>query len=135
MLDSLKRDWEGLQKGSPGSRFQEQFKRRRESGQGAWKRWLYIGGGIAFLVAGLFFLPAPGPGSLILVAGAALLAQGSLTAARATDWLELRIRSLWEWLRGVWNRSSVPVRALLILAAAALAAGAVYGAYWILFAG
>ncbi len=55
------------------------------------------------MAAGLFFLPAPGPGFLILFAGAALLAEESLTAARALDWTEVRLRRLAKWGRRAWR--------------------------------
>lgn len=134
MLESLKRGWKDFKRGTPGTRFQEQYRRHHGSGEGSWKKWLYIGGGVALLAAGLFFLPAPGPGTVILFLGAALLAQGSFTAARVLDSLELRGRRFLGWARGVWMRSSSPVKALLVLTAAALAGAAAYGAYQLLFA-
>ena len=134
MLESLKRSWQEFRSGDPGRRFQEQYRRREESGGGRWKRFLYVGGGVARCAAGLFFLPAPGPGTVILFIGAALIAQGSLRAARVLDWLELRGRRLLARLRDLWSRAPLPVKALLVLAGAALAGAAAYGVYLLLFA-
>ena len=44
------------------------------------------------MLAGVAFLPLPGPGLLIIAVGALLMAEVSLSAARALDWLELKAR-------------------------------------------
>lgn len=129
MLQRLKRSWEEFERGTPGKRFQERYERRQKKGGGTLAKVFYVGGGIVVLAAGLFFLPAPGPGFLILFLGAGMIAQESLAAARVLDWIEPRIRAVLRWARDVWNRSSMPVKALLVLVAAALAAGAAYVAY------
>jgi hypothetical protein len=46
------------------------------------------------MVLGVVFLPLPGPGLLIIAAGALLVAEESLSAARALDWLERKARRL-----------------------------------------
>jgi hypothetical protein len=61
---------------------------------------------LLILAAGIFFLPAPGPGTVIVVIGGALVAQESFWAAWALDWAELRLRALYQ--RGIraWKRAS-----------------------------
>ena len=83
--------------------------------------------------AGLFFLPAPGPGIIIVAIGAGLIAQASLLGARALDWCELRIRALIAWARGVWESAGGFARAAIVLAASVLAGAGGYGAWWFTF--
>ena len=45
-------------------------------------------------------MPAPGPGLLIVFIGACMLADESLTVARALDRAELALRRLYAGLRG-----------------------------------
>ena len=53
--------------------------------------------GVSLVVVGLVLVPAPGPGWLVVFAGAGLLAQESLALARSLDAMELRVRS---WIPG-----------------------------------
>ena len=89
--------------------------------------------GILVLAAGIFFLPAPGPGFIVIALGGAILARESLIAAKALDWCELRVRSVLSWAQKVWRDASTPVRAVIVIAAAALAAAAAYVAWRVLF--
>ncbi|MBK8182615.1 MAG: hypothetical protein IPK63_06775 [Candidatus Competibacteraceae bacterium] len=83
--------------------------------------------------AGIFFLPAPGPGFLILLIGAMLIAEESFMAARFLDWADLRIRRWIAWSLGVWHRASLPAKLLLALGAVAILAAIVLGAFSLLF--
>jgi hypothetical protein len=58
-----------------------------------------IFGGVAVLVAGAAMLVAPGPGILVFVLGAALVAEESLWVARLLDRAELGIRRVISRLR------------------------------------
>ena len=80
--------------------------------------------GCAILAAGIFFLPAPGPGTVILALGAGILARESLWMARALDWTEPRIRGLLRRFAGVWRRAGPAQKAGLIVVK--LAVGAVF---------
>lgn len=93
MFRRIKRSWQRFKADPPGERFQEQFRRRRLA-RGALQKALFIGGGALLMAAGFFFLFVPGPGLLVLLIGAILIAQQSLLAARALDWLEVRARKL-----------------------------------------
>ena len=101
MMQRLKKSWRELKAAKAGERFQERY--RRSSGEGPLRKVLFIGGGILVMAAGVFFLPAPGPGMLILVVGAGLIAEESLIAARALDWMEIRLRRFAKWARRAWR--------------------------------
>ena len=93
LLINLGKTWQELKRGEPGRRFQSRYERRGRGG-GAVRKWLLIAGGLLLVLAGIAFLPLPGPGLLIIAAGALLMAEESLGAARALDWLELKARRL-----------------------------------------
>ena len=135
MLKKLTQSWRELKKADPGKRFQERYRHRQQQGGSGLRKPLFIGAGVLVMAAGLFFLPAPGPGFLILFFGAGLVAQESLFAARALDRVEVWLRALAEWGTRVWKSSPVPVRVLLVLAGLALAAGATFVSYRLVFAG
>jgi hypothetical protein len=61
--------------------------------------------------------------------GGALLAEESLVVARTLDRLEVQVRKLADWAIDHWKKAPAPVKALLILLALALAAGAAWLAY------
>lgn len=129
MFDGLKRYWKELKRGTPGKRFQQQYKKSHESGGNPLRKALFLGSGALVITAGIFFLPAPGPGWAIIFIGGGLMAQESKTAAKVLDWTELRIRAVVEWGLGIWKRASTPVRAGIVTMALILAGGAVFVAY------
>ena len=92
MLARLRKGWRELKQGKPGRRFQERYE--RSPGSHGARKWIVIGGGALLVVAGIVFLPLPGPGLLIIAAGALLVAEESRSAARALDWLERKARRL-----------------------------------------
>ncbi len=134
MLQDFKKEWRELQNGTPGERFQEHYHRRQKTRKSGWRRPLILVSGIAVVAAGVFFLPAPGPGFLIIFAGGGLLAQESLAAARLLDWAEVRLRKTAAWGFGVWKSSPAPVKILLVLVGLGLAAAAAYLGYRLVFA-
>ena len=133
MLQKLKESWRELKEAEPGERFTQHYERRQRSGRSGARKPLFIGGGVLVMAAGIFFLPAPGPGFLILFLGAGMIAQESRPAARSLDRVELLVRRVAAWGLRVWKRSPLPVKALIVLVALALAAGAAYLAYTLLF--
>jgi uncharacterized protein (TIGR02611 family) len=134
MLEKLKQTWRDFEEGPPGERFQQRFKRRQQSGRGALSKSLFITAGILIMVAGIFFLPAPGPGALILLIGAGLIAQELLLAARALDWAEVRVRKLAAWSLEAWHHTSLVMKVLLMLSVMALGAAGGFAAYKLLLA-
>jgi hypothetical protein len=73
-------------------------------------------GAVAF-AAGIFLLAAPGPGFLLLLVGASMMAEESALAARALDMMELRIRRLAERVVRAWTHSPAFKRLVLLLSA------------------
>ena len=133
MLRKVKESWREIKEAEPGERFMRRYEQRQRSGRSGVGKPLFIGGGVLVMAAGIFFLPAPGPGFLIIFLGAGMVAQESRPAARALDRIELLVRRVAGWGLRVWKRSPLPVKALIVLLALALAAGAAYLAYWLLF--
>lgn len=134
MLQGLKKHWQDLKRGQPGKRFQDHYKKRHESGTSVWHKVLFLGGGALIVAAGIFFLPAPGPGFIIIFLGGGLMAQESMRAARVLDWLEVKLRAVADWALGIWKRAPMPARAAIALFGLVVAAGAGYAAYQIFIA-
>src|SRR5215212_9621161 len=104
MLQQLKQAWREFKRSPPGRRFQETYKRRQRSRLGGAKRILFIGGGLLIIAAGIVSFPVPGiPSELIIVAGLAIFAQGSMRAARILDWVELRLRGPFLRVWRIWR--------------------------------
>jgi hypothetical protein len=97
------------------------------------RKTVLIGLGLVVLLAGLFFLPAPGPGIVIVALGLAILAEQSLIAARMIDWSELRAREVIDWCVDLWERSGMAARVAIVVLGAAIAGAAAYGAWWMTF--
>ena len=99
MFDGLKRRLRRFMTVPSGRRFRAAYERHHERPNLA-RRILTIGAGIGLIVVGLLLLVLPGPGLLVAAVGAALLAEESLTVARALDWLDVRVTRLWRrWRR------------------------------------
>ena len=92
MLKYTKESWRRFKAGLPGRRFQQQFRQRRRFSSGTARKALFITVGILIAAAGIFLLFVPGPGIIILLIGAVLIAQQSSLAARAFDRIEIRLR-------------------------------------------
>ena len=92
MLRHLKQSWRRFKAGLPGRRFQQQFRLRQRFRSGAARKALFMVAGILLAAAGIFLLFVPGPGIITLLIGAVLIAQHSSLAARAFDWIEIRLR-------------------------------------------
>ena len=60
----------------------------------ALRKAVVLAAGVLVVIAGVIALPLPGPGLAIMALGAVLVAEESLAAARALDWLELKLRRL-----------------------------------------
>ena len=95
MLDTLKQRWRRFAAAPPGQRFQAHFQRRQQTRpRELHRKILAVGGGILVMGAGLFFMLAPGPGILIFLVGALLVAEESLAAARLMDGADGRAQRL-----------------------------------------
>ena len=92
-------NWRELRAAPPGERFELAYSANRKAGKRGWKRGAAILAGAVLVALGLFMLVAPGPGILVLILGAALVAGESLPMARFLDRAELRIRRTISTLR------------------------------------
>lgn len=135
MFDELRSAWRDFRRSPPGERFERRFRHVRSIRRSALLKWTSWIGGPALIAIGLIALPAPGPGTLVLLAGGALLAQESLYAARGLDRLELLLRSTASTLGRIWRRAPTTLRALAVLAGASLLVGIGVGAWRIFFGG
>jgi hypothetical protein len=129
MLKTLKKNWCEFKLGKPGQRFQSRYRRKRGRIRNVILGWSVMLMGAVLVVAGLFFLPAPGPGALILLAGAGLMAQESLAVARLLDRSELRLRYVTASSGNTWTKSSAGRKALLAVAGLVILAALGYGAW------
>jgi len=93
MIQAGRKVWRRLIEGTPGSRFQERYLRRRQTPSGRLRKGLVIVAGALLVIVGIILIPAPGPGVLIVLAGATLIAQESRAAARVLDRVEVRLRN------------------------------------------
>lgn len=129
MLESIKRSWIRFKADPPGKRFQQQFKRRHEVARTPPQKALVVGGGVLLTGVGIVLFFLPGPGVLFVLLGAVLIAQQSLTAARALDWTEIRLRKLLARIFGAWRHFSVVLKIFLVGLAVGAAAAAGFGAF------
>ena len=107
MFDTLHQRWHQFAAVRPGQRFQTHFARRQQTrARGLHQKILAIGGGILVMGAGLFFLLTPGPGILIFLVGALLVAEESRTVAWLMDGTDLRLRRLATWVSARWRQRS-----------------------------
>jgi uncharacterized protein (TIGR02611 family) len=132
MLQGLKDQWHDLKQGQPGSRFVDHYQRRHQGSSSPWRKALFLGGGALIVAAGIFFLPAPGPGFLVIFLGGGLIAQESIRAARLLDWCELRVRRVVRWALGTWKRAPALGKTAIALLGLLLVGGAGFAA-WELF--
>jgi uncharacterized protein (TIGR02611 family) len=94
-MESFRKAWRRFRTGEPGSRFRQQFEANQEARTSKWARPAIVALGILVILLGLVALPAPGPGTLVIAAGAALIAREFLWMARLLDSAEVTIR---RWL-------------------------------------
>ena len=134
MLEEIKVSWQRFRADSPGTRFQQQFKRRHAVARTPLQKALVVGSGVLFTGIGVVLLFVPGPGVLFVLLGAVLIAQWSLRLARALDWTEIRVRKLLARSSGVWRQFSAAVKIFLIGLAVIAAAAVGFGAFTLLAA-
>jgi uncharacterized protein (TIGR02611 family) len=139
MLAKLRRSWRSLKDAPAGERFRRYHRQHSDSGRPAWKRVAWIVGGVVVIAAGIIALPAPGPGTLVIVAGFALLGRELAVVARALDWLEATLRRGVAALRRTWRGASpmgrVGLAGLAGLLGLVLLAGAGWAAYRLVLGG
>ena len=85
--------------------------------------------GPILIVAGFVFIPTPGPSYIIIAIGLWLLAGEFLLLARVFDKAGVRLGRLWAPIGGLWQRSHVAVKAMVVLALSTVALYALYSVF------
>ena len=114
--------------GEPGRRFQEiheHSRRANAKGGRTLGRLMRVSLALVAFTIGAVLVVIPGPAIPFFFVTAALLATESRWVARRMDWLEVRLRVLFEWGEKRWHRLPVPARIaiLVVLACCSIAAG------------
>jgi uncharacterized protein (TIGR02611 family) len=133
MVKPLRQLWDEFWAAPPGERFQR-LHSRREARRSIVLRSSFLLLGLAIMAVGLFLMPAPGPGTAILILGAGIAAQESLRVARAMDWCEVRLRRTACLALQWWRKCPTPAKVLFVLAVLAIAASAGVAGYKLLAA-
>lgn len=126
------KQWRLLRSSPPGKRFQKVYEQRSEERgeKGEGRKSLLMALAIILAVAGVAFLPLPGPGSIVLLAALAVLARESLWVARLLDMAD-RKRHLWmQAMKRRWKACGRRERAAVVVAAVILMALGLAGAAW-----
>lgn len=122
MIRWLNLQWSDLRAGRPGRRFRQRYCMRQRRGRSTFAKPLALTGGLFLLLLGLALLPAPGPGFIVVLVGAALLAEESYWAAKVLDVIEAKAWRIVGVTRRMWRHASLAAKALSVLLATALAA-------------
>lgn len=128
-IERAKRRWREFKAAPVGQRFQQVHRRRQQARRSPWRKALFLGAGVLLMIVGVVLLFVPGPGLLVLFAGAALVARESLRFCQALDWAELRLRPLCDWGLNAWQGSPFWWKAMLVLLTAAVLGGVGYAAW------
>ncbi|HMM68350.1 MAG TPA: PGPGW domain-containing protein [Dokdonella sp.] len=100
MFEDTRSTWKTFASRTPGTRFRARYRRRSERPSGTVRKYAIIGIGLVLMLIGVALLVLPGPGILMLLLGAGLIAEESLIAARGLDRIELWItRRVQRWRR------------------------------------
>ena len=105
MFGELRRHLKDLARAKPGERFRDRYYGREAQRPHPLVKCAYVVLGVLLVLAGVVLLPAPGPGMLVVLIGAALLARESLLVARACDSAELKVRTWLRWVRRARKRA------------------------------
>ncbi len=137
MIERTKQTWQEFKGSDPGQRFQDRYTRRQQAEHGRWDKrtMINIVLGVAITLAGLFLVPAPGPGWIVALLGLGLLGSEFAPIARVLDRAEMKARGVASWAQGVWDRSPLVVKALLVLVGVIGLVALGYGAYRLLVGG
>jgi len=134
MLERIKQRLAAFAHGEPGSRFEGRYRRVHATKRNPFHKAFFISLGLFVMAAGVFFLPAPGPGMVIIAIGAAMIAQESLWMARLLDRIEVRGRAAFLRIRENWIAMSLAYRILLLAIIAVGLLGLAYAGYSIVAA-
>jgi hypothetical protein len=88
---------------------------------------LAITAGLFVFLIGLVMLPAPGPGCVVVLIGATMMAEESFWVSSLLDRLELKGRRVLAFAERAWKRASMSLKALGVVLATGAAALAGWG--------
>jgi uncharacterized protein (TIGR02611 family) len=125
----IRANWEEFKSARAGTRFQARFRRRQRQGHKPVTKFFYIVTGFVVLMMGLVLIPAPGPGFLVVLPGAALIAEESYFAARLFDTIELKARRIGRAAVRTWKHAPPLLKAALAALALVAAVAAAFAAY------
>ncbi|HEY4249169.1 MAG TPA: hypothetical protein VGM64_20260 [Lacunisphaera sp.] len=134
MTNPLKQQWQSLKRGKPGHRFRARYdagSRVKKDASFGFKliRLLRFVIALAAAAVGVVLVFIPGPAILFFLLAGSLLAAESLTIARFLDWIEVKLRDLFEWCQRQWRRMHPAGKIAITGLAATGATGCVYAAY------
>ena len=132
MFGRFRQQWKDATQARPGERFQNRYYCREKRRSTRLLKALNLAIGTAIVVVGAILLPAPGPGFLVILIGATMIAEESLLAAKALDRAELKVRRLASAAKRVWTHASAALKTVILTCSAAFAAGACWAAYAVL---
>lgn len=116
----MKREWRRFKYDDPGERFNNH--RRRMDTKPTWHKVARGAAGFLLIAVGIVFCILPGPGTLGILFGLALLAGMSQKIARALDRIEPKMRGGLRRARRFWHGLTKGKQALLIATAAVVVA-------------
>lgn len=100
MFRTLKARWRTFVSVPRGERFQAHHRRSHRPDAPRWARVAAIAAAVVLMAIGVVMIVLPGPGLLVILAGAAMLAGESLLVARAMDRVDFHAqRLLARWQR------------------------------------
>jgi hypothetical protein len=94
MFDWLRTHFRAFLASRSGTRFRRQH-RRRQANPHLLRTILALIGGVLLLLVGVVMLVTPGPGVLVIVIGAGLIAGESLIVARLLDRFDFHASAYW----------------------------------------
>jgi hypothetical protein len=134
MFETTKDNLRHLKAGEPGSRFRDFYDYRqqhRPCGISTARVLTILVGGL-LVIGGAAIGWLPGPGGFIAILGLALLAQEFRPLAAVLDWLEPKLRIVWNALVAIWRRMSVVSRVVVAMTVVFTSVTAGYAAYSLL---
>lgn len=84
---------------------------------------------LALVAVGVVLVFIPGPAVLFFFIGGGLLASESRGIARMLDWLEVKLRALWNWGTRHWKKMPHWGRAMLATGVVCVGVAAAYTSY------
>jgi hypothetical protein len=135
LLENSVQEWRRFFKESAtGRRFRDRYHRRQQAdrGRSTPRRVCYVALGVAIAMGSLLLAPLPGPGWGTFFVGLAMVGGEVLQVARLLDRAEVILKEALRGAKGVWDKSSPAVRALIALTISGCVVASVYGAYHVL---